>query len=396
MNNLQVKNRMKTFFIFVLYFISGYCDEPIVVRGRPGEAVEFHCKYLKKLSDKRKCFCKMDTVGTCDIMDSSSFNNTNKQKFTLHDNKVEREITVTMKDLTGSDAGVYWCGAEQGYLRILHIMTVHITVSPLIGYEGGQVIFTCPYDKTYSSNAKFLCRGICPLLNRDVLIKTQPGKSFIYDGRFSLKDYPAIGLFTVTIRRLAAEDSGKYMCVVERSLPNIYTELQLIVVEAPKMTTISQTVNIRGTSSTSSTTTRSNNENTNLLQTPFDTTVILSVSLTVTVLVFGIISVMFYSLKRRKSQESASSSDKNDKTESKCEFLYLEREYEEVKAPRNRHSENRGSSVYANTEHLTMKPSDGLTYSTIIFKKNSMCPETATFSKEDTSCDYSTLNYLAY
>uniref|UniRef100_A0AAY4DJD3 Immunoglobulin domain-containing protein n=1 Tax=Denticeps clupeoides TaxID=299321 RepID=A0AAY4DJD3_9TELE len=202
--------------LFIAVIMWSYCDEPIVVRGRPGEAVEFHCKYLKKLSDKRKCFCKMDTVGTCDIMDSSSFNNTNKQKFTLHDNKVEREITVTMKDLTGSDAGVYW---------------LHITVSPLIGYEGGQVIFTCPYDKTYSSNAKFLCRGICPLLNRDVLIKTQPGKSFIYDGRFSLKDYPAIGLFTVTIRRLAAEDSGKYMCVVERSLPNIYTELQLIVVE---------------------------------------------------------------------------------------------------------------------------------------------------------------------
>uniref|UniRef100_A0AAY4A3D1 Immunoglobulin domain-containing protein n=1 Tax=Denticeps clupeoides TaxID=299321 RepID=A0AAY4A3D1_9TELE len=113
--------------------------------------------------------------------------------------------------------------SSHSYL-ICHICIFGVKVTPVIGYEGGEVNIRCPYEDAYEKYIKYLCRGKCDYLNPDIVIKTGHGQTSAAEGRFSLYDNTTAGSFTVTITRLTAQDSGKYWCG-----PDIYTELQLRV-----------------------------------------------------------------------------------------------------------------------------------------------------------------------
>ncbi|KAF7689236.1 hypothetical protein HF521_012589, partial [Silurus meridionalis] len=97
------------------------------------------------------------------------------------------------------------------------------------GYRGRSVQIKCHYESGYEKNNKYLCRGECPPWPAIKDIPVQSG-SPAEDTRFSLYDNTTAKIFTITITDLRAEDANTYWCVVQQKGPNIYTELQLLVV----------------------------------------------------------------------------------------------------------------------------------------------------------------------
>ncbi|XP_059410861.1 uncharacterized protein LOC132144120 [Carassius carassius] len=98
------------------------------------------------------------------------------------------------------------------------------------GYSGGGVSITCRYDRGYTDNNKYFCRGQNPGCKD--LIKTDIKDKLVDSERFSLYDDTRAAVFTVTIRDLREQDSGTYQCAVDKSWTDSYTEVKLNVVTA--------------------------------------------------------------------------------------------------------------------------------------------------------------------
>ncbi|XP_048051352.1 CMRF35-like molecule 8 [Megalobrama amblycephala] len=98
------------------------------------------------------------------------------------------------------------------------------------GYSGGGVTIKCKYNKEYTANAKFFCKGQRTSTCSD-LIKTDIKDKWFNNDRFSLYDDTRSAVFTVTIRNLTEEDSGMYYCTADISLAeDSYTEVNLKVI----------------------------------------------------------------------------------------------------------------------------------------------------------------------
>ncbi|XDV16612.1 hypothetical protein PO909_016251 [Leuciscus waleckii] len=112
-------------------------------------------------------------------------------------------------------------------LLIMSVFACETTeILTFTGYEGGKVEIRCPYESGYEEQNKYLCRGECPVCNKDKVVESgSPAK----DRRFSLTDDRTTHIFTVTITDLRTEDQGKYRCSVRTGLGKLdkYTEINL-------------------------------------------------------------------------------------------------------------------------------------------------------------------------
>uniref|UniRef100_A0A8C2JLT0 Si:ch211-114l13.12 n=1 Tax=Cyprinus carpio TaxID=7962 RepID=A0A8C2JLT0_CYPCA len=93
-------------------------------------------------------------------------------------------------------------------------------------HEGGTVEIHCPYESRYEAHEKYLCRGECPRMNKDKVVKSG---SSARGERFSLTDNKTAHIFTVTITDLRTEDQGQYWCGVKIGLGkwDVFTEIHL-------------------------------------------------------------------------------------------------------------------------------------------------------------------------
>ncbi|KAI4892453.1 hypothetical protein NFI96_023098 [Prochilodus magdalenae] len=98
------------------------------------------------------------------------------------------------------------------------------------GYPGGGVLIRCRYEKRYTSNPKYLCRGSWPCLTKPV--RTEVKNEWSNTGRFSLLDNTSSAEFWVMIRDLTVQDSRTYRCAVDIDLAiDVYTQVDLTVEE---------------------------------------------------------------------------------------------------------------------------------------------------------------------
>ncbi|XP_067260310.1 polymeric immunoglobulin receptor-like [Chanodichthys erythropterus] len=96
------------------------------------------------------------------------------------------------------------------------------------GYSGGGVTITCKYDRGYTANEKYFCKGQWTGCSDQ--IKTDEKYKWVQYGRFSLYDDTRSEVFTVTIRDLREQDSDTYWCGTERVGNDLYTEVNLKVI----------------------------------------------------------------------------------------------------------------------------------------------------------------------
>uniref|UniRef100_A0A3B4F871 Immunoglobulin V-set domain-containing protein n=1 Tax=Pundamilia nyererei TaxID=303518 RepID=A0A3B4F871_9CICH len=95
----------------------------------------------------------------------------------------------------------------------LRCVTSAVGVIHVTGYVGRESI-VCPYESRYQNNPKYICRGNRPSTCRQQALITSDNKQ---NGRFRLDDDKLLGTFTVNISSLTKNDSGSYLCGVQRN-----------------------------------------------------------------------------------------------------------------------------------------------------------------------------------
>uniref|UniRef100_A0A672MHZ0 Ig-like domain-containing protein n=1 Tax=Sinocyclocheilus grahami TaxID=75366 RepID=A0A672MHZ0_SINGR len=110
-------------------------------------------------------------------------------------------------------------------LRCWFVVGVLSSIS-VTGYSGGGVSITCKYERKYTENAKYFCRGQWSECTDQ--IKTEEKNKWVHSEIFSLYDDTRAAVFTVTIRDLSERDSGTYQCGVDiYAKVDSYTEVNL-------------------------------------------------------------------------------------------------------------------------------------------------------------------------
>ncbi len=94
------------------------------------------------------------------------------------------------------------------------------------GHRGDRLDIRCSYKSGYESNSKYFCKGECNYGSRNIMVESgSPAE----DERFSLTDNKRTRVFTVSITDLRSEDEGQYWCAVGRILPDVYSEILLLI-----------------------------------------------------------------------------------------------------------------------------------------------------------------------
>ncbi|XP_045565635.1 CMRF35-like molecule 5 isoform X2 [Salmo salar] len=182
-------------------------------------------------------------------------------------------------------------------MKIFHVVSccllsalcvVESVITKATGVVGGQVTIQCSYaDKRFGkSNGKYFCSKKCDSYN-DILVQTQKNKNYIEKGRYTIHD-KRNGDFTVTIKNLVKSDSGTYWCGVDRSIKDSYQEVDLTVTDAPpKPSTVTSKPHV------TTTFIPSGDISVGPSQTA-GTSVVIIVCVSLAVLVFAVIPLIFY------------------------------------------------------------------------------------------------------
>ncbi|XP_046694045.1 CMRF35-like molecule 5 isoform X8 [Silurus meridionalis] len=120
-------------------------------------------------------------------------------------------------------------------------------LTTVTGYKGRSVKIKCRYEPGYEHFEKHLIRGTMWHPYKDIPVHSgSPAK----DTRFSLYDNRATKVFTVTITDLRAEDANTYWCGIEQ--PGLYQfkEIQLVIMDVPPSSTVSQSTRTTYSAST--------------------------------------------------------------------------------------------------------------------------------------------------
>ncbi|NXM08490.1 PIGR protein, partial [Tyrannus savana] len=206
--------------------VSGSLYGPRFLTGGVGGSVTHQCFYSITPANKhdRKYWCKVAENGVCYTIVSSSAPASREYegRLSLQDVPQNGTFAVTMTGLKSSDTGRYRCGIgpTRGGLHV----SLNLTVLPdapvsrpiqvVQGKLRGSVTVLCPSGDTHSGGKRFWCkvgRTRCTLLaDSDGYVGRR------YQGRIFITPQESSGAFKVLINDLTKEDSGLYMCGVER------------------------------------------------------------------------------------------------------------------------------------------------------------------------------------
>uniref|UniRef100_A0A669CQS3 Polymeric immunoglobulin receptor n=1 Tax=Oreochromis niloticus TaxID=8128 RepID=A0A669CQS3_ORENI len=205
----------------------------IHVTGYVGREVNVSCSYNEGYESYEKYLCKND-CGSDDVLITTS--NSVKNKYRVHDDKTARIFTTTITDLQSTDAGKYWCGVTRTGNDIYTKVELKLvrdsccdTVTKVQSYEGYSESVSCRYESQYQNSLKYICRGNQPSTCLQDALITSDTK---LNGRFRLDDDKVLGTFTVNINSLTQNDSGSYLCGVQRNSElDVFSAIELEVEE---------------------------------------------------------------------------------------------------------------------------------------------------------------------
>ncbi|XP_076118380.1 uncharacterized protein LOC143099195 [Alosa pseudoharengus] len=229
---------MTSFCLLTLIIITVCCVtcEEITVTGHDGGNVVINCPYQKGSESSAKYLRKGEFKGGVDVIRSSGHLPwTQSGRLSLQDRKDTNVFTVTMRNLTPKDAGIYVCGVltfGTHYITRVKLTVLLSCVSceeiTVRGNEGGDAVINCPSQKGYESNKKYLLKG--EFKDGVYVIRSDGQAEWTHSGRVSLQDKKNENIFTVTIHDLTLEDAGTYGCGVDIQGAHVFTRVNLTVV----------------------------------------------------------------------------------------------------------------------------------------------------------------------
>ncbi|KAL6110395.1 pigr [Pungitius sinensis] len=209
----------------------------IHVYGYEGGEVQIPCPYQPGYESYEKYLCK-EPCGWDEILITTT--QSNKNKYSKHDDRRNQVFTATIYNLSSADAGKYWCAVtvygKDFYTEFkLEVARDWCCVTPIneTGIVGNQVTMQCLYPPKHKDNRKFLCKGDQRKKCRDMTNKS----------RFTLREDISSSSFSVIITKLKAEDAGTYWCVSDPQWSaDQYTKIHLSAVSKEQTTTLISTV----------------------------------------------------------------------------------------------------------------------------------------------------------
>ncbi|XP_039198798.1 CMRF35-like molecule 7 [Crotalus tigris] len=112
---------MKLFYglIWTLFHVCWMLEHPKLVISPRGGSATIHCKYRRGDEEAVKYWCKEERFRFCSrnrtIRTTGSEEEVKQNGMSIKDNRVLREFSVVMENLTHNDAGAYLCGVERKY-----------------------------------------------------------------------------------------------------------------------------------------------------------------------------------------------------------------------------------------------------------------------------------------
>ncbi|XP_066516583.1 CMRF35-like molecule 1 [Hoplias malabaricus] len=281
---------MKTLLIFTFFLISGLagCFD---VTGYPGGYIRINCKH-QQYGQNTKYFGNKGTKEWITVQNQMSW--LHKEDISLLD--YPGRLIVLHRNLSSQDSGSYRCG-ETGVWS--HDVELKVKRDPccsgpsaVTGFLGETLTINCPYPEEFKAKTKRFYKQDGADFTE--LITT----TWSQRNRFSISEDRNSKVFSVRISDVREEDGGVYYCGVwvageSISYDLFYTEIQLQVTERPP-TTMNPT--------TASTVEEH--------LTPVSSTIIIIIIIIITVcltlLLTGGPTLIFYKLRWKKTQDSAS------------------------------------------------------------------------------------------
>ncbi|KAF3844077.1 hypothetical protein F7725_016125 [Dissostichus mawsoni] len=189
----------------------------IHVFGYEGRQAIVYCPYIQGYEDYEKYLCKNECGNDDDVLIKTT--ETNTHKYSIEDDG-KGLFTVTISDLSLTDAGKYWCGVTRNGRDIYSEVMLDVV----------EASFSCTYEPENKDSEKYFCRGNQPSRCLQNALITSPDQQ---NGRFRLTDDKASRRFTLTIPSLTKQDAGSYLCGVHRNTDlDLFEAFELAVQEA--------------------------------------------------------------------------------------------------------------------------------------------------------------------
>ncbi|KAL1281374.1 hypothetical protein QQF64_000177 [Cirrhinus molitorella] len=211
---------MKIIWTFTLLMIPGVVNS-ISVTGYSGGGVIITCRYYEGYSANAKYFCRGQWSECTDRIRTNTKNKlVDDGRFSLYDDTRAAVFTVTIRDLSEQDSGMYYCGTDiyakkDPYTEVNLNIIADEKIRTVNGYSGGNVIINYKFKTVEDSPLIDVCK-----MSADqcfTLINTNSAAEWKHNIRFSIHDDRSARLLHVFIRELDVNDSGKYRIIVKVS-----------------------------------------------------------------------------------------------------------------------------------------------------------------------------------
>ncbi|RXN07881.1 polymeric immunoglobulin receptor-like protein [Labeo rohita] len=172
-------------------------------------------------------------------MNSSQSSQSSEEKFILSDSQKDH-FTVTIRDISTADSGVYLCGVERhesddqpsetSNTHITFIKEIHLNVESQItsvqveAYISKSVFIKCKFPQKFKGNKKFIQK------DSSLKIPVDEQNQWVRHDKVHMYDDTSGGVLKVFISDLTAPDEVTYRCGVNiNNDEDLFTEIKLTV-----------------------------------------------------------------------------------------------------------------------------------------------------------------------
>ncbi|XP_031694962.1 uncharacterized protein LOC116377459 isoform X2 [Anarrhichthys ocellatus] len=252
---MKVRHTLICFFFLSLQ--DGNNGLILIYTGTEGKGVTVKCS--SSSSGSRKILCKDPCKQEDNIIETTD-DRAQKGRFSIEWSR-SGGVSVTIRQLTKSDSGLYGCGIKSSYQQF-EILVVDALLDGDSSEEktfssrsGGNIIVGCVFSA--SETRKYFCKGRCK--EEDILVATTAygAQRDRYSIRY-VEGYSSGGFVYVGITQLTRSDSGWYRCGLDRTFsPDPYHGFNIVVTDAPTTSEPNQAMTSSVTSASTATTTQS-------------------------------------------------------------------------------------------------------------------------------------------